>query len=62
MEVLSDLVVPKLTGSFPRGCITDPLTARGDIGHGNKLPECSFNDWRSPYPAMEISAPESGRA
>ena len=52
----------RLTGNFPRGCITDLLIAHGDIRDGNKLSGCLFSDWRNPCPAMEISVPESQRA
>ena len=64
VELFHDRAVHKLrlTGSFPRGCIADPLTAHGDIRDVNKLSGCTFSDWRSSYPALEFSAPDSERA
>ena len=55
--VYSDTV----TGSFPTGCMTDPLTALGVMVEGSRLSGCSERIRNSDVPATDTSVPESDR-
>ena len=55
------LMVKRTLGSFPIGCKSEPLTARGVTSDLARLSRCSPSLRTNSGPAAQMSAPESGR-